>query len=57
LALYRVIDGDIINLELNASVARSDPANSFRRTVSRSMDSCAKHQPVEMRDGESTIAV
>jgi len=51
----RVIDGDIINLELNASVSSLDPANGFSQN-GFSIDAFktrATSTTVEMRDGES----
>ncbi|MCF2869786.1 type II and III secretion system protein family protein [Octadecabacter sp. G9-8] len=51
----RVVDGDIINLELNASVSSLDPANGFTQD-GFSIDAFKTRQTsttVEMRDGES----
>lgn len=51
----RVIDGDIINLELDASVSSLDPANGFSQN-GFSIDAFKTRQTsttVEMRDGES----
>lgn len=51
----RVVDGDIINLELNASVSSLDPANGFTQN-GFSIDAFktrATSTTVEMRDGES----
>jgi pilus assembly protein CpaC len=51
----RVIDGDIINLELNASVSSLDPANGFSQN-GFSIDAFRTRETsttVEMRDGES----
>lgn len=51
----RVIDGDIINLELDASVSSLDPANGFTQN-GFSIDAFKTRQTattVEMRDGES----
>lgn len=51
----RVVDGDIINLELNASVSSLDPANGFSQD-GFSIDAFKTRQTsttVEMRDGES----
>ncbi|WP_296420096.1 type II and III secretion system protein family protein [Pseudooctadecabacter sp.] len=51
----RVVDGDIINLELNASVSSLDPANGFSQN-GFSIDAFktrATSTTVEMRDGES----
>ncbi len=51
----RVIDGDIINLELDASVSSLDPANGFSQN-GFSVDAFKTRQTattVEMRDGES----
>lgn len=51
----RVVDGDIINLELEASVSSIDPANGFSQG-GFTVDAFRKRQTattVEMRDGES----
>jgi pilus assembly protein CpaC len=51
----RVIDGDVINLELNASVSSLDPANGFSQN-GFSIDAFSTRETsttVEMRDGES----
>jgi pilus assembly protein CpaC len=51
----RVVDGDIINLELNASVSSIDPSNSFT-DGNFSISAFRKRETsttVEMRDGES----
>ncbi len=51
----RVIDGDVINLELNASVSSIDPANGFTSN-GFTIDAFRKRETsttVEMRDGES----
>lgn len=51
----RVVDGDIINLELDASVSSLDPANGFTQD-GFSIDAFKTRQTsttVEMRDGES----
>ncbi len=51
----RVIDGDIINLELNASVSSLDPTNGFSQN-GFSIDAFRTRETsttVEMRDGES----
>lgn len=51
----RVIDGDIINLELSASVSSLDPANGFSQN-GFSIDAFKTRETsttVEMRDGES----
>ncbi|MCK0095344.1 type II and III secretion system protein family protein [Yoonia sp. F2084L] len=51
----RVIDGDIINLELVAAVSAIDPSNSFQAN-GFSIDAFSRRETsttVEMRDGES----
>jgi pilus assembly protein CpaC len=51
----RVIDGDVINLELNASVSAIDPTNGFNQN-GFSIDAFSTRETsttVEMRDGES----
>lgn len=51
----RVIDGDVINLELNASVSSLDPSNGFNQN-GFSIDAFKTRSTsttVEMRDGES----
>jgi len=51
----RVIDGDVINLELNASVSALDPANGFSQN-GFTIDAFSTRETsttVEMRDGES----
>jgi pilus assembly protein CpaC len=51
----RVIDGDVINLELNASVSSIDPSNGFTSN-GFTIDAFRKRETsttVEMRDGES----
>ena len=51
----RVVDGDIINLELEASVSSIDPANGFSQG-GFTVDAFRKRETsttVEMRDGES----
>ena len=51
----RVVDGDIINLELNASVSSLDPSNGFTQN-GFSIDAFRTRETsttVEMRDGES----
>ncbi|MBI1415883.1 MAG: BON domain-containing protein [Limimaricola sp.] len=51
----RVVDGDIINLELNASVSSIDPTNGFTAN-GFTVDAFRKRQTsttVEMRDGQS----
>ncbi len=51
----RVVDGDIINLELNASVSSLDPANGFTQNgfAIDAFKTRATSTTVEMRDGES----
>jgi pilus assembly protein CpaC len=51
----RVIDGDVINLELNASVSSLDPTNGFNQN-GFAIDAFSTRETsttVEMRDGES----
>ncbi|NBC34766.1 MAG: general secretion pathway protein [Alphaproteobacteria bacterium] len=51
----RVLDGDVINLELNASVSSLDPTNGFSQN-GFSIDAFSTRETsttVEMRDGES----
>ncbi len=51
----RVVDGDLINLELNASVSSIDPSNGFTSN-GFTVDAFKKRETsttVEMRDGES----
>jgi len=51
----RVVDGDIINLEMNAAVSAIDPSNGFQAN-GFSVDAFSRRETsttVEMRDGES----
>lgn len=52
----RVLDGDAINLELNAAVSSIDPSNSYTAANGFTIDAFRKRETsttVEMRDGES----
>ena len=52
----RVVDGDIINIELEAAVSSIDPANSINLGGGFSIDAFRRRETsttVEMRDGES----